>query len=134
MHNLKRNEMKKVGKLIKEERNRNSRGPGHKYPMMMAMGVMNSRHLRVMGSLHSVRSWGVMFCRKQQYSHKHLSRAVWILEMRIRGFKVANAPLGPLVSYQLCNDLDPGLHSLSHHVFQSRSIRLHWVLLLRNFM
>lgn len=41
MHNLKRNEMKKVGKLVKEERNPNSRGPGHKYPMMMAMGVVN---------------------------------------------------------------------------------------------
>lgn len=60
-----------------------------------------------------------MFYREQQYSH--LSRAVWILEMRIRGFKVANAPLGPLVSYQLCNDLDPGRPNLSHHVFQSRN-------------
>lgn len=62
-----------------------------------------------------------MFYREQQSSHKHLSRAVWILEMRIRGFKVANASLGPLVSYQLCNDLDPGLPNPSHHVFHSRN-------------
>lgn len=62
-----------------------------------------------------------MFCREQQYSHKHLSRAVWILEMRIRGFKVANAPLGPLVSYQLCSDQDLGLSNLSHHAFHSRN-------------
>lgn len=32
--------MKKVGKLINEEENPSSRGPGHKYPMM-AMGMIN---------------------------------------------------------------------------------------------